>query len=124
MAETGRPSSYSEDYCAQVLGWGEDGKSITWMAAQLDVSRDTIYEWAKVHAEFSDALARARAKAQAKWEDMGESGLYMKEFQGATWVKSMAARFPDDWREKSETTLSGTGKGGAIIVATDHDEAL
>jgi len=94
------------------------------MAAKLNVSRDTVYEWAKVHEEFSDALTRAKTKAQAKWEDMGESGLYMKEFQGATWIKSMAARFPDEWREKSETAITGAGGGPVKIIATDHDEAL
>lgn len=103
----GRPTSYNPDYCDQVIQWGAEGKSITWMAAQLDVSRECIYEWGRVYPEFSDALSRARAKAQAHWEDMGHSGIYAPGFNGSVWVKSMAARFPEDWREKTEQKIEG-----------------
>lgn len=111
-----RPTEYDPAYCEQVLGWGAQGKSITWMAAQLDVSRECIYEWMRVHPEFSDAISRAKAKAQAWWEDKGETGMVAPGFNAGIWTKSMAARFPDDWREKSETALTGAG-GGAIQQA-------
>lgn len=111
-----RPTDYDPAYCEQVLGWGAQGKSITWMAAQLDVSRECIYEWMRVHPEFSDAISRAKAKAQAWWEDKGETGMVAPGFNAGIWTKSMAARFPEDWREKSETALTGAG-GGAIQQA-------
>lgn len=111
-----RPTEYDPAYCEQVLGWGAQGKSITWIAAQLDVSRECIYEWMRVHPEFSDAISRAKAKAQAWWEDKGETGMVAPGFNAGIWTKSMAARFPDDWREKSETALTGAG-GGAIQQA-------
>lgn len=115
-----RPTLYDPVNCELVLAWGEQGKSLTWMAAKLDVSRDSIYEWAKVHEEFSDAITRAKAKAQAHWEDAGQSGMYMQGFNGSVWAKSMAARFPDDWRDKTETALTGS----VNVIASDHDEAL
>ncbi len=102
-----RPTDYKPEYCDHVIEWGAAGKSVTWMAASLDVSRDTIYEWVKVHAEFSDAITRAKAKAQAKWEDMGEMGCTMPGFNGSVWAKSMAARFPEEWRDNKAIELSG-----------------
>lgn len=102
-----RPSTYDSSYCDQVIEWGAQGKSITWMAAEIGVSRECIYEWARVHPDFSDALSRARAKAQQWWEDLGQSGIYAPAFNGSVWVKSMAARFPEDWREKTEQKIEG-----------------
>lgn len=113
----GRPTEYRSEYCEQVIEWGAEGKSRTWMAAQLDVSRETIYEWMRLHPEFNDAMSRAQAKAQAHWEDMGQDGIRAKEFNGSVWTRSMAARFPDDWREKSEQTIQGPN-GGPVEMIT------
>ena len=107
----GRPSSYDPSYCEQVVEWGQSGKSATWMAAQLGVHRDTLYEWAKVHDDFSDAFMRARHLAQAWWEDQGQSGLFIPGFNGSVWAKNMGARFKDEWGESSKidhTSSDGT----------------
>lgn len=111
-----RPTDYRPEFCDQVIAWGEEGKSVTWMAAKLDVSRECVYEWARVHPEFSDALTRARAKAQAVWEDMGQDGIKSPMFNGSVWAKSMAARFPEDWRENKGVELTGAG-GGPVQTA-------
>ena len=108
-----RPTLYDPSYCDMVVEWGEQGKSITWMAAQLDVSRDTIYAWEAANPEFSDALTRARAKCQAWWEDQGQAGLSTPMFNGSVWAKNMGARFKTDWSEKTSVELTGAN-GGAI----------
>lgn len=113
----GRPTVYDPDNCEKVVEWGKAGKSLTWMAAELDVSRETIYEWQRVYPAFSDAIARAKAKAQAFWEDMGQDGVKTPMFNGSVWTKSMAARFPDDWRENKGVELTGAG-GGPVQVMT------
>ena len=107
----GRPSKYDPSFCDLVIEWGAEGKSVAWMAANLDVSKDTIYQWVKDYPEFSDSLTRARTKAQAYWEDAGQNGMTSKEFNASIWSRSMAARFPEDWREKSETAVTGAGGG-------------
>lgn len=111
MGAGGRPTEYKPEYCEQVIAWGAQGKSITWMAGMLDISRECIYEWMRVHPEFSDAIARAKAKSQVWWEDTGQQAMFSKEFNAGVWTKSMAARFPEDWREKSETAITGAGGG-------------
>lgn len=76
------------------------------MAATIGVSRECIYEWGRTIPEFSDALDRAKALEQLWWEDAGQTGMGADKFNGQVWGRSMAARFPDDWREttKSENT--------------------
>ena len=116
----GRPTDYSPDHCDKVVEWGKAGKSLTWIAAELDVSRETIYEWQRVHPEFSDAITRARVKAQAVWEDYGQNGMFMPGFNASAWAKSISARFPDDWRENKGVELTGAG-GGPIKTESSLD---
>ena len=113
MTGRGRPTDYLPEFCEQVIEWGRSGKSLTWMAASIGVAKSSIYDWEKVHPEFAYALTQARQLAQAHWEDLGQDNLLMApgqgSFNGSVWSRSMAARFPDDWREKSETALTGPG---------------
>lgn len=113
----GRPTSYRKEYCEQVIAWGAEGKSVTWMAAELDVSKQTLHNWAAEFPEFFDALSRAKAKAQKWWEDAGQSGLLMPGFNGSVYAKSMAARFPEDWRDNKAVELTGPG-GGPVQQTT------
>lgn len=120
----GRPTDYRPEYCDCVIEWGRDGKSRTWIATEINVHRDTLYEWERQHPEFSDAMARAKQFEQRYYEDAGQAGMYSKEFNSSVWSRSMAARFPSDWREKTETdtTLKAGGDLAALLarVATGN----
>jgi hypothetical protein len=110
-----RPSEYKQEYCEQVIEYGKHGKSVAWMAAELGVHKDTLYEWEKVHPEFSDAFTRARLESQRWWEDAGQNGMVAPGFNASIWSRSMAARFPEDWRESKGVELTGA-KGGPVQV--------
>lgn len=112
----GRPTDYDPSYCDRVVEWGEQGKSVTWMAAALDCSKQTVHNWAAANPDFLDALTRAKTRAQAYWEDMGQDGIKSPMFNGSVYAKSMAARFPEDWRENKGVELTGAG-GGAVQQA-------
>lgn len=98
----GRPSKYDPKFCDMVVEWGREGKSRTWMAAQLLVIRETFDNWAKDHPEFFDALTLAKQLEQLWWEDKGQDCISNSGFQSSVWSRSMAARFPVEWRNKSE----------------------
>lgn len=95
----GRPSDYDPSYCDDVVEWGKVGKSRAWIAAALGVGRKTVWNWEQRHPEFLHAMDIARDFAQMWWEDKGEVGMETPGFSAAIWSRSMAARFPDDWRE-------------------------
>ncbi|MEK9809966.1 MAG: terminase small subunit [Candidatus Nanopelagicales bacterium] len=108
----GRPSKYDPAYCAAALDFvGMQGKSIEEFAAHLQVHRDTVYEWEKVHPAFSDALTRAREFSEAFWFNRLEQ-LMVDRNANAPLVKLyLARRFgwsdkakddqvkPDEWAE-------------------------
>lgn len=95
----GRPTAYKPEYCDAVIELGRAGKSKVQMAAEFDVCKQTLLNWADAHPEFMDALTRAETQAQAWWETQGQIGMTGDKFNGSVWSRSMAARFPGDWRE-------------------------
>lgn len=112
----GRPTSYDPSYCDLVIEMGKRGYSKVQIAAELGIAKSTLPVWEQANPEFSDALTRAMTFSQSWWEQKGQDCLIMPggmSFQSSVWSRSMAARFPDDWREKTATELSGPN-GSAI----------
>jgi DNA-binding XRE family transcriptional regulator len=124
-----RPSLYQPEFCERVVEAGRMGKSIAWMAANIGVSKETLYAWEREKPDFSDALKLARTLSQSWWEDLGQDHA-INEPNGPTinaslYSRSMAARFPDDWRENTKTDVNHTGKVETVnrieLVAMGQD---
>jgi hypothetical protein len=111
----GRPSEYDPAYCEQVIELGKEGASIVEMAHSIGVVKQTLYDWEKVHPEFLDAMTRAREASQVWWEATGRKNMLTSGFNASVWSRSMAARFPRDWREVKGSEISGPD-GGAIAT--------
>ncbi len=110
----GRPTAYRPEFCEMVIEWGKLGKSKTWMAAELDVSKQTFYDWEKAHPDFLDATTRAMAHCQRWWEDAGQDGMRASLFNSTVWAKNMNCRFRDEWTDRQEVTGAN---GGAMNIA-------
>lgn len=107
----GRPTKYDPKFCEVVEEVGSYGGWLSEMAEACDVHRSSMDEWASVHPEFSEALARAKQKAQAWFESVGRTGLTAERFNSALWAKQMSARHRDEYTERRELTGAD---GGAI----------
>lgn len=112
----GRPTDYRPEYCEFVVELGKQGYSVVEMAAEIGVHRNTLETlWPAANPEFMEALTHARECSQAWWERQGRVNLVMTPgmgtFQASAWSRSMSARFPRDWREKTETALTGADGG-------------
>ncbi|MBB4857002.1 antirestriction protein [Novosphingobium chloroacetimidivorans] len=117
----GRPSSYLPEYCEKVRELGREGCSVVEMAAEIGVSRATLEaNWPAAHPEFLEALEEARDLSQAWWEKQGRMNLTADKFQASLYSRSMAARFPADWRESKQIEH----KGGVTVTAGEHDTDL
>lgn len=108
----GRPTKYDPEMCEKLLIMGRQGYSITEMAAKLCVHRDTLYEWAKVHIEFSDTLLVAMTHSEAWWEHLAHVAIKLptSAFNTGLWSKIMSARFPHTYRELSVRSPSESNK--------------
>lgn len=94
------------------------------MAAATGVPLATFKAWEQAHENFRASMEFAMDLAQAYWEDLGHT--HMVESPGGPrlntglWSRSMAARFPRDYRENSKVELVGKNDG-PIEVDHVHD---
>lgn len=117
----GRPSKYDPAYCGKVIELGKQGLSVVEMACEIGVSRNTLEtNWPAEHEEFLEAFTRAKEEAQAWWERTGRDGMQKKSIDAAIYSRSMAARFPRDWRETTRNEHSGPD-GNPIAVESKLD---
>jgi hypothetical protein len=109
---TGRPTDYRPEYDERIVEVMREGASLVEFVAEIGVTRETAYEWARVHPSFSDAFTHARLLCQAWWERQGRENLQdtqeydsdakistSKKFNDRLWNKNVSCRFRDDWSD-------------------------
>lgn len=96
----GQPTKYKPEYCELLAEHLKSGLSMDCFGGVLHVSRDTIYEWLKVHPEFSDTKSRFEDAGRLLWEKIGFQGATgkIKNFNVVAWIFIMKNRFK--WRDK------------------------
>ena len=124
----GRPRVYEPWMCDAVLIMGRKGFSKPKIAAELNVAKMTIHNWANPeHAsyepEFAEAMELAMTYSEAYWtDDLGAANLMDNSHLGAPKLNTpmyklqMGARF--GWGDKME--LSG---GQEVKITIDQEDA-
>jgi len=112
----GRPTDYRPEYCEKLVKHMSEGLSFECFAAQLNVCRDTLYEWGKKHKEFSDTKKIGLEKCLEFWEKLGRMGVIGKVpgFQQSTYIFTMKNRF--GWRDVQDFQHSFDERVGKIKV--------
>ena len=120
----GRPTKYLSEYCEKVVELGKLGKSLVQICSALEVTKSTLDNWCDAHPDFLVAMEFARNHAQAHWEDLGYEGMKGKSIDASIWSRSMAARFPADWRESKHQEVTGSVKVDHAQTASNILETL
>jgi len=116
----GRPSKYDPAFCDKVIELMRGGVSFAAVAGALGVSRQTIYEWAEAHPEFSYTKSVGKAASQLFWErrlidlSMGIQG------NASAVIFALKNRASLDWRDMTEVKHDG----GIVINVTPVEEKL
>lgn len=69
------------------------GLSFESFGAKINCHFDTLYEWVKVHHEFSEAKKLGTTKSLLKFEALGIANLTNKNFNNTIWIYQMKCRF-------------------------------
>ena len=122
----GRPSKYDEAYCEKVIELGKLGKSRWAIASILKITPSNLMNWDAVHENFREALKIARQDSIAFWELLAETHIIENpggpKLNTGLWSRSMAARFPNEYRENAKVEVTGKD-GNPIEVDMVHDFA-
>jgi len=100
----GRPTKYKESYCNDVMKWLGEGETLASFADEVCCcTRDTLYEWARIHPEFSDAIKRGRARGERYWMNFAKENMVLPKshsFQAAPWIFLMKNQYK--WTDRVE----------------------
>ena len=110
-----RPTKYDPSKNQSVIDLMSEGASIVEVAAMLDVSRSTLYEWISQYDDFSDTIKKGQELCQAWWEKQGRKNLDNRDFNPTLWFMNVKNRFKDDWRDKQEHDHTTNGEKINII---------
>lgn len=133
----GRPSSYRPEFCGQAYKLCLLGATDVEMADFFGINQDTLYEWKKVHSEFSEAITRGKITADAEVAEklrdraLGYShpDVYASSYEGRVTLTPIVKHYPPDtqaaslwlrnrqpakWRDKQD--VEHTGKDGAALI--------
>lgn len=66
----GQPTKYEPRFCEMLLKHAAEGGAFETFAAEIGVHFDTLYNWAKLFPEFSEAREIARAKCLRFYEQI------------------------------------------------------
>lgn len=111
----GRPSKYDPKYCEESIEYLRQGFSVTALAGHIGVARSTIFKWAEENEEFSDALKTGQAMAAAFWERTLLNVALTGEGNATAAIFGVKNRSREDWRDKTETELTGSD-GGPVQI--------
>ena len=117
----GRPTDYDPKYCDLVIELASQGKSKAQMAATIGVTRKTMWTWAQQYPEFLNAFELAEELCQQWWENIGQTYLVNTKdgdsLNTGLWARSMAARFPKDYTDRTKHEVTGKDDGP---IQVDH----
>lgn len=113
----GTPNKYDPKFCKIATDILSKGKSLAAVCAELDICRDTLYEWRESKPEFKEALARGLQKCQLYWEEMGIKGTAgkLKGFSAPAFIFTLKNRFREDYAEQKEEKSEATSLLEKII---------
>jgi len=105
---------YDPKFCDMAIAHGKEGGTVVTFASKCGVTRKVIYDWAKAHPEFEEALARMQEESRA-WlmkhlqEHLLDSGtvringhalnayLWLAYRESLTSVNSCSTDLPDEY---------------------------
>ncbi len=108
----GRPTDYDPKYCDVVIEEMAKGYSKEAVAGYIGISKSTLYQWAKDHDEFSNAISIGESKSQRHWENkLVDHAVHTKngkQINGQVFNLNMKNRF--GWKDKQEISADEATK--------------
>lgn len=113
MAKVGRPTIYDPEFHPEsFIELSRQGKLLAEICAEWEISRDTLWRWAKDDSkqEFSDAIKIGMQLREAEWIKKGMSFMeFSKDRSVVPWLFIMKNCF--GWSDKQEINQNNNHSG-------------
>jgi hypothetical protein len=114
----GQPTKYTpvaidriNDYLKRAIPENMEIPTVEGIALELGINRDTLYEWAKVHSEFSDTLEKLKMKQK---QMLINTGIFGGKEINAT-IIALLLKVNHDMVETTKTDITSGGKPIPIL---------
>lgn len=129
----GRPTVYDPSFCERVIECGKEGMGRAEIAAELDVSRNSLANWEKEYPDFLRAMTWAKDLSLAWWMKQGKLGIWdqdetvideeagtkthiRKRLNANAYSLQVRNRFPEDMRDRQEHTGADGGPIKSVSI--------
>ena len=123
MTHAGQPTKYTPEVIEEINQYLKDAvpenmsiPTVEGIALKLGISRDTLYEWAKVHPEFSDTISRMKMLQK---EALIKTGIFGGKEINAT-IIALLLKVNHDMVEKTAVDVTSGGKPIPIMGGSSH----
>lgn len=120
----GRPSSFKDEFCQIALDVLKKGGSIVQVCAELEISRETFYDWNNPESPrfkdiFSDTIKLGLMLSQSWWEKQGQISTFNSEgFNATSYIFTMKNRFREDYSDTIKQEITNTSP---LVITFDND---
>ena len=122
----GRKTDYKPEFCEMLIEHMAEGYSFKSFGGVVGVCEDTLYQWQKVHKEFSESNKIGKLKSMIWWEKVGKKGM-MNEipfFNDRIFRLNMINRFREDWTDGTKNENNNNVKKEIVVrYANNRDNA-
>ncbi len=117
MSTLGRPTKYKPEYCQMLIDHMSEGYSFESFGGIIEVAEDTLYEWAKVHEDFSVSKKIGTQKSMVWWEQIGRKGMIneIPFFNDRIWRLNMINRFRSKWSDGTKNENNDKVKTEIVV---------
>lgn len=124
--KVGRETDYKPEFCQMLIEHMSEGLSFKSFGGIVSVCKDTLYEWVKVHKQFSDSKDIGHLKSMLFYEKVGKKGM-MNEipfFNDRIFRLNMINRFREDWTDGTKNENNNNVKKEIVVrYANNRDNA-
>lgn len=107
--KSGQPTKYKEEYCQMLIDHMGEGFTFESFAAVINVNRDTLYQWCKDQAIFSDAKSQGRDK-QLLYDEITLKDLVRGNLNGSASAHIFKMKNCHRWVDRTEVESTNTNK--------------
>lgn len=103
-----RPVEYKPEVADKVIAFMKEGMSIEEVCYELDICKQTFYNWCKKYPELMDAKKKGIDFSCGWWMKEGRRSLRDTKFNYTGWYMNMKNRF--GWADKTDLKADHSGE--------------
>jgi len=103
--EAGRKTLYLKKYNAKIIDHMKKGNSLASFAAEIKVSKQTVYNWINEHEDFKEFFEIAVTASQAFWEKIALKNALTAKGNGTQIQYQLSKRFRDEYGDLPQINI-------------------